>query len=371
MNSMDQKEKRLDRVEGCLVGGACGDALGYEIEFMDEPSIFSRFGKAGIQDFELDRRTGKALISDDTQMTMFTAEGLILGREKWKKSRKDNTAEESCMKTLLNAVLQSYEDWLITQETSFRAWGKEVYSYHNPDSELMKEPELFVPRAPGNTCLSALDYRRDHPWKEDTFLHSPINRSKGCGGIMRTAPAALLYWPEASIDEIEKLSAELAAITHTHPLGWLPSALLGRILYRILLEDSDPLREIIRQENEVIERKYAHLHQTRTLTSLIRKAIELSETEKPDLECIHELGEGWVAEETLAIAVYCALRHEDDFSKAITASVNHRGDSDSTGAVCGNLLGAWIGYQNIPEKWKRNLQFAGLLRRLARELNGA
>ena len=62
-----------DKIRGCLVGGTIGDALGYAVEFIREPQIFSRYGKDGITKYELDNRTGKALISDDTQMTLFTA----------------------------------------------------------------------------------------------------------------------------------------------------------------------------------------------------------------------------------------------------------------------------------------------------------
>ena len=68
-----------------------------------------------------------------------------------------------------------------------------------------------------------------------------------------------------------------------------------------------------------------------------------------------------MAEEALAIAVYCALRYENDFSAGIIASVNHDGDSDSTGAIAGNILGALCGYDMIDEKWKRNLQFDKLI----------
>lgn len=70
-----------------------------------------------------------------------------------------------------------------------------------------------------------------------------------------------------------------------------------------------------------------------------------------DLDAIHLLGEGWVAEEALAIAVFCAVRYQDDFAKAIRVSVNHKGDSNSTGAICGNLLGAWLGKR----RWQKLL----------------
>ena len=70
---------KLDKIRGCLFGGAVGDALGYPVEFMGEKAIFSQYGNRGIQEYELDPVSGKALISDDTQMTLFTANGLLVG----------------------------------------------------------------------------------------------------------------------------------------------------------------------------------------------------------------------------------------------------------------------------------------------------
>ena len=89
---------------------------------------------------------------------------------------------------------------------------------------------------------------------------------------------------------------------------------------------------------------------------IIDLAIELSKNDEDDLDNIHKLGEGWVAEEALGIALYCALKYQNDFSKALQVSVNHKGDSDSTGAVTGNILGALIGFDAIEDKWKNNLE---------------
>jgi ADP-ribosyl-[dinitrogen reductase] hydrolase len=66
-------------------------------------------------------------------------------------------------------------------------------------------------------------------------------------------------------------------------------------------------------------------------------------------EAIAELGEGWVAEEALAISVYCALVARD-FRQGVVMAVNHDGDSDSTGAITGNLLGALHGVDAIPAR---------------------
>ena len=103
-------------------------------------------------------------------------------------------------------------------------------------------------------------------------------------------------------------------------------------------------------------------------SAIMRNAVQLAESDTNSLSAIHQLGEGWVAEETLAIAVYCALRYENDFDMALRASVNHNGDSDSTGAVCGNILGAYIGYNAIPQKYKERLELHDLIVKVADHL---
>ena len=73
LEKIKEAEVHLDQIRGCLVGGAIGDALGYPVEFWDEQKIIERYGDKGISEYSLDSKSGKALISDDTQMTLFTA----------------------------------------------------------------------------------------------------------------------------------------------------------------------------------------------------------------------------------------------------------------------------------------------------------
>lgn len=89
---------------------------------------------------------------------------------------------------------------------------------------------------------------------------------------------------------------------------------------------------------------------------MIYKAVELTKTDIPDIEAIDQIGEGWTGDEAIAIAIYCTLKHLGDFESAIVASVNHKGDSDSTSAITGNLIGAIVGYDAIPENYKENLE---------------
>ena len=327
-----------DKIRGSLMAGAAGDALGYEVEFMSRRSILSRFGENGITKFALDYN-GKALISDDTQMTLFTANGLLTGITM-------NRMEHSSHKAEL-IVMAAYLDWFYTQT---REEGK-----HEQITWLRDLPEMAQLRAPGNTCLSAC---------ENLFRHEEVrNNSKGCGGIMRVAPMALLDAGYASrnkngysIEELAEAGGEIAEVTHKHPLGFLPASLLTVLLYKVVPMSPKQVREeidgIVADTVNILDRIYKGNHEAdkRYLKELTNRAVKLAHTDISDADAIRQLGEGWVAEETWAIALYCAIRHIDSVENAIIASVNHDGDSDSTGSVCGNIMGAIYGYEHIKER---------------------
>lgn len=331
-------KNRSDQIRGSLLGGAMGDALGYPVEFLRRSSILKRYGEKGITAYEYDRIQGKALISDDTQMTLFTAEGMLAAA----------AAQEQ--KPLYSYVAAAYQNWLITQEQNVVSPVE--------GSALMLVPELYSRRAPGNTCLSALYEARLRPLKDDP-LSEACNHSKGCGGIMRVAPLGLCL---ADPKEAAMEGARMAAITHGHPLGYLPAAMLCYILSRIIYPArSASLEEIVFEALQAVCGLFPTLSHLDRLRRLTEHAVLLAKNGAEDAENISLLGEGWVGEETLAISLYCALRYEQDFSAGLIASVNHDGDSDSTGAVTGNLLGALHGYDALEEKWKQNLELKEVL----------
>jgi ADP-ribosylglycohydrolase len=88
----------------------------------------------------------------------------------------------------------------------------------------------------------------------------------------------------------------------------------------------------------------------------------------PGPETIKKIGEGWVAEEALAISCYCALVSESDFARGVRLAVNHDGDSDSTGAITGNILGALLGKSVIPSEWLEELEMRDVIEEVARDL---
>ena len=350
------KNNAEDRIRGSLIGGACGDALGYAIEFSPEREIFARYGAEGIVSYELDPQKGEALISDDTQMTMFTANGLVA-------SVRDQSPDEPRA-----YVARAYQDWLLTQRKSYRQvmWMEPSDLYGNV-TWLLRNPKMYHLRAPGNTCLSALIGNEDTVVPD--YIASPRNESKGCGGVMRVAPVALMPYDEP-IEKIDMEAAQIAAVTHGHSLGYMPAALLVHIIRRIVYpEQAMTLKEIVLEGCDTIQRLFRTNANIDRMVSIIQDAVRLSYNRVvTDIEAIHKLGEGWVGEEALAIAVFCALKYENDFSQALIASVNHGGDSDSTGAICGNIMGAMVGLCGIGEEWKEHLELSDEIMELADEI---
>lgn len=335
-----------DRFRGCLIGGAAGDALGYAVEFLREGQIFRQYGGRGITEYEL--TDGVAQISDDTQMTLFTATGLLVATTRG--------MTRSITGSYAGCINDAYLDWLKTQEQRYPLPEERHCSW------LVDVPELFSPRAPGNTCLFAL-----HAGGNGT-PEAPINNSKGCGGVMRVAPVGLYFNDrKRDIRDICRIGAEAAALTHGHPLGWMPAAALAQIIHEVS-QDGAILLEAVLHALNTIDEMYPESEDRDSFTSLIGKAIDLASEDMDDLDAIHQLGEGWVGDEALAIAVYCALKYSGDIDKTLIAAVNHNGDSDSTGAIAGNIIGAQVGLSGIPEKYTAKLELRDLILEVADDL---
>lgn len=338
----DKAKRVADSIRGCLMAGAAGDALGYEVEFMRRRAILSRFGEQGITTFALDGN-GKALISDDTQMTLFTANGMLMGLTRGYMHGIGGRPEKY--------VDGAYLDWYYTQTGR----KKEILINDFHYTWLRDLPEMAHRRAPGNTCLQAC---------ESMFRGKPVlNNSKGCGGIMRVAPMALLDAGYASrsengysIEELAEAGGEIAECTHKHPLGFLPASLLTVLLYKVVPMTPEQVCEeidgIVADTVNILDHIYKgkYEYDKRYLEELTNKAVLLAHSNLSDADAIRLLGEGWVAEEAWVIALFCAIRHIDSVEDAIIASVNHDGDSDSTGSICGNIMGAIYGYEHIKNR---------------------
>lgn len=331
------------RVRGCLLGGAVGDALGAPVEFLTRAQILALTGPDGVRAY-LPARFGPVegfgLVTDDTQMTMFITEGII----------RAHVREDRGLGFTVAVTQHAMHRWLDTQEHSAPTGRR--------DGWLQAEAWLYSRRAPGRTCLSAL--RAADP---DRFGDPAANTSKGCGSVMRSAPFGLLA-PTFGAEAAASFAVTSAGYTHGHPTAQEASGALAHVIAGLVggatLADA-------------IDSALAHLS-TRTAGAETARALAAARAaaqEDPgSSRQVERLGGGWIAEEALAIAVYCALSHPepDHMLDALSLAVTHSGDSDSTGAICGNVLGALHGLPAVPAELVFEVEGRGTLLQLCDDL---
>ena len=168
---------------------------------------------------------------------------------------------------------------------------------------------------------------------------------------MRLAPVGLFFEPE----EAYRYGCEFSAITHGHPTGITAGGAFAMLISCLRYGKS------LAAALNLVEKHLTSIADAAETLAAIRKARRA--------KSITELGEGWVAEEALAIGIYCALRHTWDFQAGVLEAINIIGDSDSTGSIAGNILGVLNGENAIPEKWRKNLREYNIVSQIADDLH--
>ncbi|MGW5051154.1 ADP-ribosylglycohydrolase family protein [Actinokineospora sp. NPDC004072] len=326
---------------GCVLAGAVGDALGGPVEFMGLAEIRSRF-PGGVREYAT-AYGGVGRITDDTQMTLFTLEAMIRAQM----ARGLGLAEHP-----ISVLQHAYQRWYHTQGTPWHRAGGTYALAERPDGWLVAEQALHSRRAPGATVLAAL-----RGFAGGIPSGSPehrINDSKGCGAVMRAAPVALWSTDAAAVFD---LAARSGALTHGHPSGYLSAGALAFLVRRLL--DGAALPTAL----DEVRAELAEWDGGAETEAALAAATALAEKGRPTAESLETLGGGWVGEEALAIAV-CAALTATDLLDGLALAAEHSGDSDSTAAICGNLLGAITGAAAIPPRLLADLELRDPMIRL-------
>jgi len=336
---------------GCLLGGAVGDALGAPVEFMTIEQMRAHYGQQGVTGY-VEHPNNVGEFTDDTQMTLFTAEGLLRSAHR--------VADRGIWGAWPIIAHHSYLRWLHTQNIPVNENMLHEGIYDVEQGWLVNRQELHKQRAPGDTCISALRSG------VAGSVEAPINNSKGCGTVMRSAPVGLMCFGdhERAFDVARRLSA----LTHGHPNAGLSAGFFASMISDLAI--GGPLADSI--QNAIALLKTFESHEE-TLGA-VEKALDLFEqansvNRQPTPETVESLGHGWVAEEALAIALFCSLYCKDSFADGVLLAVNHSGDSDSTGSIVGNILGLMHGAQGIPALWVSNLKFSDIVRQVGEDLH--
>jgi len=300
------------QIEAILFGLALGDALGYPVEFIKLPVIRQKYGSAGIQEPPF-----PVLYSDDTQMTLALAEGLL------------DAGINEPLDDLMQGIGNRFIDWL-----------------DSPDNN----------RAPGTTCINGVErFQSGISWHESGILES-----KGCGSAMRVAPLGFIYQhDEVRLKEIAMASSE---ITHRHPTA---IAATGAAAYLVKLAlDGIPTTEYMRRLYDLTTGLSDEMDM-----AILRVGHVLGWTNE-DLALDH-IGQGWTGEEAVALALYCVLRYPDDYVDCMRRAANTNGDSDSIACIAGGIMGARLGLESIPLDWRLRCENASYISTLAQRLADA
>ena len=327
---------------GALLGGASGDALGAPIEFMRFEQFIGILGTAGITDYIIPPGHKHALITDDTQLMMFTAEGLIRSATRAHRKNKERTLEGISI-----AVFRAYLRWLYTQGLQTARWQAKDY-----DGWLVKVSRMHAYREPGVTCLTALGKG------VMGTLDRPLNDSLGCGCVMRVVPVGLVE----ERDRVFEVATRLAAITHGHPTAYLSAGTLAYIIKEIIEDQS--IEDAVRAARTRLSKE----ENCEAVLEKIDLAMCLAEEGKPSRDHIEQIGKGFVAHEVLAMAIYAALCYPEDYLKGVLLGVNHSGDSDSVGGITGCILGCSLGIGKIPAELATKIELHNEIKELSIDL---
>jgi ADP-ribosylglycohydrolase len=298
---------------GCIVGLAIGDALGYPAEFRRRAQLLEEIGPEGITDFIAlqDARFSRphfvgpahppGTYTDDTQMTVAVAEALL--------------AAGHC----------GFDELMTDLGHRFVKWSESAENN----------------RAPGGTCMEGCrNLVSGVAWHE-----AGVPGSKGCGSAMRVAPIGLFY---QDLDQVAETARASSLLTHGHPTA-LDGAAAGALMVALALRGAKP-DAIFAEVDRRCSAKCSDFAAT------WQKLPDLITQPPPKVLVEGALGEGWVAEEAVASAMYCFWRHPDDFERAVLTAINTDGDSDSIGTITGSVLGARLGIDAIPRPWRDGVE---------------
>lgn len=332
---------------GCLLGGAIADALGAAVEGKTPGDIREVFGVSGVEDYaEIFGRRGA--VTAHTQLTLFTAEGLLRARVK---------AEET--QTNLSAVppvYHAYQRWLATQDgiydpALFNGFG---------GGWLIGRRELYQERFADKVCLEAL------AGGELGRPDAPLNDHLGCGAAARMAPPGLLFCSEsvfrsldpATVDErVFDLACRLAALTHGHPDAFLAAGCHALMISRLIR--GDELYDAVQKTLATLVRHPRH----QPCSDRLEEVLVGSCCAGPQ-DCASRLS----ASRILAQAIRCALDARDDFARGVLAAVNLGGPGSGRGTLTGQLLGARFGRDILPPHWLAQLELYDVIDRMAEDL---
>lgn len=295
------------QAQAVLFGLALGDALGWPTEFRDLPAIKQMWGEQGIQE-----PPDPALYTDDTQMTVALTEGLL------------DAGLDADLDAQMNAIGKRFIEWRDTAPS----------------------------RAPGNTCLAGVQRLANGiPWREAGIAHS-----KGCGSAMRVATIGYLY--QHDTEKLVEVARASGLITHGHPAA-VAACIAASYVVKLALDGDNP---------------DTYLQKALTITDGISDEFDqvmyrVGQAHfASEEQCLKHIGQGWVADEAVGLALWCVMKFPDDYVATVRRGANSNGDSDSVACIAGGISAARLGLASVPADWQARCENREMLLDLSEQM---
>lgn len=338
---------KQDAYRGCLLGLAIGDAMGYPVDTKTWKQIQEDYGPYGLMGYDL--RNGYAEVSSHTQLAVFSCNGLLLGLTRGQVYGK--------MAPLVRYVGVAQQEWAIGQRR-----------YDQPGRNrcwVFRISEMRHRHCTDTRMVETLN--RDKPGS----LEEPVNRYDTPASLASAVSAGIFAETgKLGLKEADRLGAECVALTHGHPLAFLPGAMIAHVIIDCLRHGDIPLKAIVKKSLRALQEQFVREfpREISQITALVEQAVSLADERLTQPATAMERLKCDTGAEVLAGALYAALLCEDDFDNAMIVAANHSGRSAAVCCLTGAILGAKLGEEALPEFYMDGLYIADILRELADDL---
>lgn len=332
---------------GCLLGLAVGDAMGYTVDSKTWPQIQEDYGPYGLQGYDL--LNGYADVTSHTQLAVFTCNGLLLGLTRGQVYGK--------MAPFVKYAGLAQREWAAGQRRYDQPQRSHCWTFRVPELRRRHCTDTRMVETLNRNLLGSLE--------------EPSTRHDTPASIATAVSAGLFGDPKRmEQNEIDRLGAECVALTHGHPLAFLPGAVIAHLISKCLNDQESPLSQLIEEALAALEQQFGRDYQrsVKEIIAQVHQAVTLAQDRSiPPLTAMEKLKCDTGAD-VLAGAVYAALLWENDFDSAMIAAVNHSGRSAAVGCLTGAILGARMGEEALPDFYLEGLEITGVLREMADDL---
>ena len=333
--------------EGCLLGLAVGDAMGYTVDSHTWSEIQEDYGPYGLRGY--DSNNGFVSVTSYTQLAAFTVNGLLLGLTRGQMRGQ--------MAPYIQYVGHALREWATTQRR-----GQKLPLNH---CWLTIQPDLCEHFCMDTRMLDILSKKR---------LGTPEEPRNSCAGPQSLTTAigvGLFFHPDRTDQkEIDRLGAEAVALTYGNPEAFLSGAVLSHMISRLVQDPGQPLLQLIQEAMDALRMQFGHEYsQAYEICNELKMAVSLARGLYHDHAEIMEKLRCETASQCLAGACYACLIGGEDLDASMIVAVNHSGRSAAVGAITGAIQGIRLGKQALPDFYLEDIQPVPLLAELAADLN--